>query len=120
MKKTAQFNFSNQIAHIAVHTTNGQQLITKTWGKGFGWTAEDARHVIEMHRAYVANLQAAEVTASIPIEEKVVASSVNGECLIQSTEAFFSQRHLQASLGTNTSKTQLIQRAKEQVPLLAD
>jgi hypothetical protein len=120
MKKTMQLDFSNQIAHIAVHTVNDERVITKTWGKDFGWSEDDARHVIKMHHSYITNLQAAGISTSQPIEEKVVPSKHGKEFLIQSTEKFFDQGDLLAVLMKSTDKTEFLKNMTVQVRLLAE
>ena len=119
MKKTMQLDFSNQIAHIEVTTMNGSQVITKTWGKDFGWYEDDARRVIDMHQIYIANLQAAGVKTSQPIEEKVILGK-DKEYLVQSTEKFFDQGDLLAVLMKSTDKAEFLQRLTAQVRLLAE
>lgn len=120
MKKTMQLDFSNQIAHIEVSTVNGQQVITKTWGKDFGWSESDAQQVIELHQRYIANLQAAGIKTSQPIEEKAVLSRDSDEYLVQSSENFFEQGDLLAVLMRSKNKTELIKGINEQAGLLAE
>jgi len=117
MKKTMQLDFSNQIAHIEITTMNGERVITKTWGKDFGWSENDARQVIELHQHYIANLQAAGINTSRPIEEKVVLSEDNDEYLIQCSEKFFEQGDLLAVLVRSKNKTELIKGITDQAKL---
>jgi len=114
-----QLDFSNQIAHIEIITMNGERVITKTWGKDFGWSKDDARRVIEMHQIYIANLQAAGVKTSQPIEKKVILGK-DKEYLVQSTEKFFDQGDLLAVLMKSTDKAEFLQRLTAQVHLLAE
>src|SRR5687767_12778029 len=114
MKKTMQLDFSNKIAHIEVGAVDGEQVITKTWGKDFGWSEEDAQQVIAMHRHYIANLQAAGVQTSQPIEEKVITGKEGDECLIRSTERFFEQGDMLAALMRSKNKTEFSKNAATQ------
>jgi len=114
-----QLDFSNQIAHIKVSTVKNGQVITKTWGRDFGWDEADARHVIEMHHHYITNLQAVGIKTSQPIKEEVVPGK-DAEYLVQSTEKFFDQGDLLAVLMKSTDKQDFLQNMITQVRLLAE
>jgi hypothetical protein len=120
MKKTMQLDFSNQIAHIEITTMNGERVITKIWGKDFGWSENDARQVVELHQRYIANLQAAGINIGQPIEEKVVLSEDNDEYLIRCSEKFFEQGDLLAVLMRSKNKAELIKEITDQARLLAE
>ena len=115
-----QLDFSNQIAHIEISTVNGQKVITKTWGRGFGWSEIDAQQVIEMHQRYITNLKVAGIQTSQTIDEKVVSSRINDEYLVQCTEKFFEQGDLLDILMKSKDKMELTKAVVEQTKLLTD
>ncbi len=111
-----QLDFTNQIAHIEVGDVDGKKVITKTWGKDFGWSYDDALRVIDMHASYIANLNAVGIQTSVVIDEKVV-SGLNDEHYVQSREEYFEQGDLLASLMASKNKAEFLQTATEQVTL---
>lgn len=118
MKKTMQLDFTNQIAHIEIGEHEGKKVITKTWGKDFGWSQTDAKQVIDMHARYIANLNAAGIETSVNIDENVIAGQ-NGEWYAQSREEYFSQGDLLANLMASTDKADFLKKVEEQVQLTA-
>lgn len=118
MKKTTQLDFTNQLAHIVVSKTGEREIITKSWGKAFGWTFSDAQQVIEMHRKYVFNLHQVGIKTSTNLEEKVV-SGENGEYLVQSTEEYFTQADLLANLMKSCNQDVFVEKVQEYISLSA-
>ncbi len=65
-----QLDFANQLAHIVVGKIGEKEVITKSWGKAFGWSLSDAQQVIEMHGKYVFNLEQVGIKTSTNLEKE--------------------------------------------------
>jgi hypothetical protein len=116
MKKTMQLDFTNQIAHIEVGEVDGKKVITKTWGKDFGWTHADALQVMDMHASYIANLNAIGIETSVVVDEKVIPGP-NNQFLVQSREEYFHCGDLLVNLMASRSRAEFLQTAEEQIVL---